>query len=229
MSEPASQLEYAAAPPIYRRKAFRRALLFVGLLVLVICAWVMLPRYWRNGRDALQHRQWMRYTRPPTQVVFEPDPAKGRALWQPGSEYIMRPGGYFHVPSVAGFSEDALFLHGRRRPDGAQRVVWITMGYIRTTKLELRLQANVLIPATLGRPEWRTQHLPIDAPLPHDGSGKLPRIYAGQPDPNDESHFTMKYEFDDSLPAGVIHGWLRDNDTVDLEVQEGPLAEKESK
>lgn len=95
MAEAAPQLEYAPPLPLRRRRSFRRALLGSALLVLLACCWVMLPRYWRNAQEAVQHRQWMRYTRPPTQIAVEPSGAKAQALWESGT-YSMRPGYVFH-------------------------------------------------------------------------------------------------------------------------------------
>ena len=46
------------------------------------------------------------------------------------------------------------------------------------------------------------------------------RLYAGQPDPADASHFTIKYEID-HVP-GTIDGWLQPDDTVKLQVRDGP-------
>jgi hypothetical protein len=45
------------------------------------------------------------------------------------------------------------------------------------------------------------------------------RVYAGQPDPTDESHFTLGYELDGK--PGTIDGWLRPNGSVVLEPREG--------
>lgn len=46
------------------------------------------------------------------------------------------------------------------------------------------------------------------------------RLYAGQPDPADASHFTIRYESKGS--GGTIDGWLRDGDSVKLQVRDGP-------
>ena len=227
MTEPSAQLEYAPPPPLHRRKVVRRVVMAVALLVLVGWGWVMIPRYWINAQTAMRHRQWMRYTRPPTTIAFEPPGPKANELFRPGTGYIMRPGGVFHETGVGGVHHNAVFLHGRKRPDGQQRVVWVSMGYLRTDRLRLRLDGEILVPATIAQPGLRlpTSH----AGLPEDGAGQPPRIYAGQPDPNDASHFTMQYEFESEGRSGVIHGWLRDNDTIDFDVEEGPPKKKESK
>ena len=50
------------------------------------------------------------------------------------------------------------------------------------------------------------------------------RIYAGQPDPVDHSHFTMKYEID-NFPGtlyGTIDGWLQNDDTVKMQFRDDP-------
>ena len=44
-------------------------------------------------------------------------------------------------------------------------------------------------------------------------------LYAGQPDPNDKSHFTLAYTLNGK--PGTIDGWLNDDDTVKLEVRAG--------
>jgi hypothetical protein len=47
------------------------------------------------------------------------------------------------------------------------------------------------------------------------------RIFAGQADPNDASHFTIEYEWPSGV-RGTIDGWLRDDDHVDLQIRPGP-------
>jgi hypothetical protein len=198
----------------------------VALLVLVGWGWVTIPRYWINAQTASQHRQWMSYTRPPTHIVFEPSGPKAKELWQSGKGYTMRPGGVFHRTGWGGELSDALFLHGRRRPDGQRRVVWVSLGYLSGTPYRFQLEADGYVPATIARPAQRLPNVYAD-PLPVDAAGKPPRLYAGQPDPNDESHFTMAYEFESEGRSGVIHGWLRDDDTIDFDVQEGPPKQKQ--
>lgn len=49
-------------------------------------------------------------------------------------------------------------------------------------------------------------------------------LYAGQPDPADESHFTIAFQFHGSYDRdwrpGTIDGWLRDDDSVRLAVRD---------
>lgn len=45
------------------------------------------------------------------------------------------------------------------------------------------------------------------------------RLFAGQPDTKDSSHFTIAYELDDQ--PGIIDGWLLNDETVALEPRQG--------
>jgi hypothetical protein len=232
MPQGSAELEYAPLPPLRQRRSFRRAMLAAGIVAIVVCGWIMLPRYWRNAQAALRDRQWMAYTRPPTRIAFEPAGLKAQELFQPGLGYIMRPGGVFHDVDVAGFPDDPLFLHARRRPDGERRLVCVSIGYESGKPIRLQFEADVLVPATVARPGWRGPT--VVSSLPQDAAGKPPRIYAGQPDAADETHFTMRYEFPEArngvlkVRNGVIHGYLRDNDTVELKVEEEPVEPKET-
>jgi hypothetical protein len=60
---------------------------------------------------------------------------------------------------------------------------------------------------------------PLDGPLPVDYGNRL-RFYAGQPDADDASPFTIAYELDGRV--GVIDGWLRDQG-LQLRPREGAL------
>ena len=62
-------------------------------------------------------------------------------------------------------------------------------------------------------------NVPIDSPPAIDYGNKL-RVYAGQPDAADASHFTIAYEIDGR--PGVIDGWLRDQG-LELRPREGAL------
>jgi len=52
------------------------------------------------------------------------------------------------------------------------------------------------------------------------GVGDPAGVWNGQPDPSDESHFTIAYDV--SGEWGMIDGWLLDDGTVKLECRDGP-------
>jgi len=54
--------------------------------------------------------------------------------------------------------------------------------------------------------------------MPGPMLGVIVRIFAGQPDPQDASHFTIEYQRADG-GSGIIDGYLRDDDTVDVGVR----------
>ncbi len=53
--------------------------------------------------------------------------------------------------------------------------------------------------------------------LPSEGS----KLFAGQPDLADDSHFTIDYEVKDQ--RGTIDGWLMPDNSVKIEPRDGPL------
>jgi len=52
------------------------------------------------------------------------------------------------------------------------------------------------------------------------------RIFSGQPDPKDESHFTISYELDGN--PGVIDGWLLRDQTVALQPRTGGITSQDN-
>jgi hypothetical protein len=123
-------------------------------------------------------------------------------------------------------SEGTVFLHERRTPAGERRLVGVDLlpfglpiGLNLTDPVEGRLEpwGRVFTDGSFLRP-------PVEAFSPKQnpyrswsliGPPDRLRVFAGQPDPNDPSHFTIDYEV-----HGVRHtldGWLRDDDTVVIE------------
>lgn len=78
---------------------------------------------------------------------------------------------------------------------------------------------------------WMTTPKPEWGDLGNTAAPYAPtlRLFAGQVDPNDSSHFTIAYEYcqlesDETTGqpvrnwrTGVMHGWLRDNDTLAIQ------------
>ena len=78
--------------------------------------------------------------------------------------------------------------------------------------------AEIVLPDSVSRQVARVAAgAPLDQPPPID-YGNVLRVYAGQPDPADESHFTIAYRVDGR--DGVIDGWLKD-DGLQLHPREG--------
>jgi hypothetical protein len=185
-----------------------------------------------------EQRRWMEASLPATQVVYEEDRAAAVALLQSSPDYREE---YFpdsreraswgasvcrYVPPAYHFdyqSGGGLFLHGRVSRGGHERIVAVspTVYYVCRHYREIGFTFSTGTPATRvlsSSPVFRS-FLPHRLPL--NGDERL-RIYAGQPDPVDLSHWTMRYEIN-GVP-GTIDGWLSDNEGIWLQVRDGPAA-----
>ena len=70
------------------------------------------------------------------------------------------------------------------------------------------------------KPGWKCEKFKILEGvmlLPHAGHLQM---FFGQPDSADAAHFTIKYDID-NIP-GTIDGWLQNDDTVKLQIRDGP-------
>jgi hypothetical protein len=218
VSNPQPQLDYAPPPPLHRRRSFKRSLVAVTLVAVLVCGWMVVPHVWQAIPLLMQQRQAMRFVLPPDTVVYEPDPERAAKLWVIGSPYVTRPpGGAFYSPQIAKgtFSGHSVFLHGLRRPDGGMRLVRIEVTTASLKGRDVILRTFVAKPATFINPRVGGYHEDHDPPPGPESQPSRPRLFAGQPDPDDPSCFTMKYEYPDR--SGVIHGRLTDSDTIEFE------------
>jgi len=117
-----------------------------------------------------------------------------------------------------------VFLHRLRAAGSSERLVSVSLWPPQFAGLatsfnpghfSVQLSASVVSPANLGlgtRPTFSNR-------LGDFGERDLPtgtlRLFAGQPDPVDESHFTIRYELDGK--SNIIDGWLMPDDKVKLE------------
>lgn len=112
-----------------------------------------------------------------------------------------------------------VFQHRRVRPDGTPRIVQVQVnneGLHRLTAFQYR-----------SKPLRSIWGIRSDLVVHYgwlSGWSVVDTLFAGQPDAQDESHFTMSYECD--RQRGTIDGWLMNDDTVKLEVRDGPLRDK---
>jgi hypothetical protein len=116
------------------------------------------------------------------------------------------------------WSDGTVFLHELRSPRGTRRLVAVDVhgppaGQARGERDLLALYYHTLEPGTVIRPPRLLQTAGYSLVI--DANRGAYRIFAGIRDKNDPSHFTFDVE-----AAGrrtVWDGWLRDDDTVDLE------------
>jgi hypothetical protein len=207
------QLEYGQAPVWHRRRSSRRvALMLFGLIALGFGV------RWGNFLvDRVRANYWfakcLTYDAPADKPVYEPRQSGWvTTIPEPWTKFSLYWGG--SAPMTGG----TLFLHERRTRAGDRRLIAVdavTMIFPRT----LQLQASVFGPAIGVAPARRKSAVVRVLNMPTDADEL--RIYMGQPDPADASHFTMRYEIGNQ--HGLIDGWLRDDDTVVIELREESL------
>jgi hypothetical protein len=112
------------------------------------------------------------------------------------------------------------FLHERRTPSGSRRLIVVDvipfelLGNRSSTGATFHAHVFT-IGSVMGSPR-EVGGSPFDATL-LSGVQKSLRVYAGQSDPADATHFTVVAEADDVRQT--IDGWLAEDDSVKLELR----------
>jgi hypothetical protein len=228
-------LPYAPSGP--RKLPLRRLSLTALALAILSC----LLYFWKpiSARVALLtwQRECLRYLPAPDEIAYtnypdgqeflkidktfrrynrtDPDVYRSCPAWAKFGECLAGPkrldsAGYFYRP-------DIIFLHRRQSPSGEPRltVVYAPIGASIGYDV-LKIGSLTSPPQRLKRSRGVTTGYTI---LNRRGEDPL-RVYMGEPDPSEASHFTIRYETDSG--NGVIDGWLRDDDSVALRVRDGP-------
>lgn len=231
----ATQLDYAAPARWSRRRVSRYV---VWALVLIIVAgagwWLSAPLREQEAYLRMQ-RRCMTDNTPPKVVTYEEKPATSDPYNAEDGAYD---GWYSHrtigemtivhrrhraLGPVGAGNDAAVFLHGRRSPGGNERLVRVATHYGFETSLQskrwvpLTYQVGTLASRVPGSRMTFNSYIPLHIQL---NKGDMLRFYAGQPDPNDASHFTIGYELND-VP-GTIDGWLQDDDRIKFQYRDGP-------
>jgi hypothetical protein len=242
MAAKPSPIHYAPASRGIRHHWARRFTALATIVVLAVLAIRYAPRLNRRLDLLRAQRLAMSYAAPADHVVYERDPAKAAALLRASPNYwaVSYPSedGHTpppsHVPAGLGVAVDfvpawrdfyrlasppgrntgaVLFLHKLRSPAGHERLVAVD-GFLSAGSAHLRLASSVFTPATLfSRPQFVTDNARYS--LAEVGELQAERVFAGQLDPADASHFTILYET--AAGTGVIDGWLKDDESVRLE------------
>lgn len=180
----------------------------------------------------------MAYTSPPGRVVYEEEPASAKALLA-SPDYAAaefneqfagyRPWSWQEFRFIATDADGLVFSHERTAPAGTRRLVIVEVAVAPPVppqagplRQELRLLNYVIRPGSFGEvPEvannqafgWTVQKFSALAPADRV------RLFAGQPDAADPTHFTIGYAVN-GVP-GTIDGWLGDDERVKLQVRKG--------
>ena len=236
-------LPYAAAkrPGDYwtRPRLFALAAVVVGipiLLVVLLNAWPTIRIAYYRHRFNVAQTACLDYTLPPSQVVYEEDPARFAALttgplrFHPTQWRLFDAGtspALVHCPPPIEerlsaekktrngtflIYERALFLHQRTTPAGQECLVQVTYLEYGPNIVEF-----LVTPAQNQGTEPAASVLNIRrlTPTPYL------RFFAGQPDPKDPAHFTMAYEY--GAAPGTIDAHLNNDLTVTILPSGGAL------
>ena len=225
----AQQLAYEAKRKSLRR---RRILTLVGVIILLCAITPVAIRYGRMGLERARvtrlYRECAAKTTPATTAVWEEDPELVKQLRDyqlvgshSGNAAYFVPDAWRQLNAAIGQQIQTwgtLFLHERTTPTSKRRLlVGVDIaGWSRGGPVVLFARVRTIAPAVPMR-------LPVQEKVDHPSvhlsrtEGTL-RLFAGQPDPNDASHFTIDYVLGDQ--KGVIDGWLKEDGSVLLEKRE---------
>jgi hypothetical protein len=201
------------------------------------------PWLWRRVQFLHVQPQCMNYAAPPDVVVYETDPVEGQKLLDGGREYRSHPRtghvslgvrcwSLYPYLSEGGWTEPLIFLHRRTDPYGAEKLVSIQM---RDDWGCVSFFPSTFTPGTLTATPGVSHASPADPVMlclgddpaaaagladgvPRRAPDRL-RVFAGQADPHDPSHFTIGYELN-GVP-GTVDGWLRQHHSIELRPRAG--------
>lgn len=237
-----AQIEYGQPPPLLKRRPAQRRIIYGTILLVLLSAFWWGKPLTRNLQAMYWERKCMAYTLGPDVVVYDDDPSRAAALAKSGDpSFCSDP----RDPTAVGRSvpcwskfralmgmipttgQPVLFCHARQVPGGGVQLVVVdfsakkwgippsgTTLYVLVWRLYTPEQASFS-----RRPMPNEQVQGLTFGLTRSSPEPL-RFFAGQPDPIDSSHFTIKYEL--GQKSGTIDGYLRSNGKLDFSIRDGP-------
>jgi hypothetical protein len=223
----ARQLEYQQKRASQRR---RRIAMLVAVTIMLCAVTPFAVRYTKLAAE-----RW-RVNRLYRECAAHVTPAATTVVWEEDAEQVKRLRDYEIVGSHHGNAAyvvpakwrelnaaigqqiqtwGTLFLYERATPQSKRKLlVGVDVaGWSRGGPVVLFARCRTIAPAAPMR-------LPTQAKLDHPSvmlaTTEAPlRLFAGQPDPNDASHFTIDYAVGDA--NGLIDGWVKEDGSVVLE------------
>jgi len=245
------QLEYSPGAPIRRRRRVRRVMGLLLLAIFAGAAWWFHAPLWQHAQLLYYQRQCLNYTAPPEQVVYDENngtvspligtagywaeqgaPGYGRmARGAPPPGVAVRPAAELESYTWAmnwpmNFPHAAVFLHELRTKSGLVRLVAIIRWPVATCDIVYEFGFTPLVTTPAGLISQPVVHPQLMGgwsmvPVSNPADTQNLRFYAGQPDPADPAHFTIKYDLRNG--TGIIDGRLNeDGATVTLKIISGP-------
>ena len=233
MTEAATPLQYAPRPPALRNPRLRRYALLLVIGAIVVMTLLRAPRIVNYVLLLRHQRACMAYIAPPTQVILETDPIEAKKLLAADSgydtnsqatlAYLIPPQWLaYHTPIGGSFqTSGTVFLHERTSRTNVRCLVAVDVNLIPLAPRQVAsLGARIIRPGSVLRGPRTGQSVTRGdgAQISFDRDAQRLTIFAGQPDPNDSSHFTIDYELDGAHIT--LDGWLEDEQTVKIEIRE---------
>jgi hypothetical protein len=239
MADASQVIDYEAGDPGRRAKVRRRRLVGLVMLVALVAGgwWGGAAGYRRVLRSYWEYRV-EHYVAPSGRVVYEEDPQRWPALlaqanyrnlqltspgWSPFVVYMSPAVERLREVSGLRIGETALFAHSRRTPDGRERlvVVWMAYNAVRAdaqgASPDNQVCFDLFISVVDGAKLMETMPSLWIAPTAVAENRQAPlyaRMFAGQIDPHDATHFVIPFEIGEY--GDVLDGHLRDDLTVAL-------------
>ena len=211
--------------------------MLAGVAIFVLSGFVWGPVVYHHLDRLYWEHQCMVYTAPSDQVVYEENRQRSVKLLATNSCYQRLsdpPFGvrYFHrawnhVARHTTEPDAVVFVHQRGSPRGNVRLVGIDVYFEWVSPSGSNEHPSFSLCSDVLRPGGMTRSSKVMAyTFPFEFRRLQPsdelRIFAGQPDPVDASHFTIAYEMNSQ--KGIVDRWLQDDDTVKLKLRGGPAA-----
>ena len=207
-----TELHYAPKPPLLRRTRVRAAFAFAAIVALASAGLLWGKPAWAKVQLLYWQARCMSHIAPQDRVVAAPrQPGQVPAAWAR----------FYKIANSSSFlSRGTVFLHERRSQAGARRLVALDLAEANScVGGGLRMVSRVFVPASaFSSPreiiDWVGWN---EAPVMPNAT-----FFAGQPDPEDSSHFVIRYAM--AGKEHVMDGWLTDDDKVLLEHRGPPVA-----
>jgi hypothetical protein len=195
-------LDYGPVPTNQKRW-FRRTVRIIVLLGIVAGIYFLGPPTWRWTQFLYWQNRCLGYTAPPNHVVFDYD-VPNCTIKSCDSQLACS----IIDPNFLG--EGTVFLHEMRKPDGNTRLVWCGVYEDGSAAPRIILQHDCrelqFIPTMVKRfvPPTDTIDIPKNC--------QRLKVFAGQLDPADRSHFTFDYDTDGA--RHTVDAWLNNQDQL---------------
>ena len=208
-------LNYARRPRWCKRKSIRIVCVTVSVLVLIAAALFAGPRLSQRITLFELQRRCLRSQHPPEFVVYSVDRtftavrASNRIVGSTDPAWTQL---YAALSPPGAVRSADVLVHSRRTPRGACALIALSQpsyssgDWIEFNATVVELGNALVLPRIVSNDVK-------DVPVP--GMVQTKRVYAGQPDPKDDSHFTIVVLIDGRQT--LVDGWLEDDDSIKLE------------